>query len=190
MLPKTKKLGVSAIIATVGLVIISMIGLNNNLITVHQPAFAQLHKNQTCTGTSIHMHCKYDTFTAKLAGNNEVPPVTTSTTGTAHFQLTSIFAYPMYSIDYNLSTTNLKGFTTANIYLGKPGENGQPVASLSMGKDGFIGRDLKGPLADKDVTELASIMRDGGAYVNVHTQQNPNGEIRGQIMPDKNTNHQ
>ena len=49
MLPKTKKLGVSAIIATVGLVIISMIGLNNNLIAVHQPAFAQLHKNQTVT---------------------------------------------------------------------------------------------------------------------------------------------
>ena len=65
MLPKTKKLGVSAIIAVIGLVIFSMIGLsnNNNLIAVHQPAFAQLHKNQTVT--------------AKLAGSNEVPPVTT-----------------------------------------------------------------------------------------------------------------
>ncbi len=51
MLPKTKKLGVSAIIAVIGLVIFSMIGLsnNNNLIAVHQPAFAQLHKNQTVT---------------------------------------------------------------------------------------------------------------------------------------------
>ncbi len=85
-------------------------------------------------------------------------------------------------MDYNLSTTNLKGFTTADIYLGKPGENGQPVASLSMGKDGSIG-DLKGPLTGKDVLELHRIMGNGSAYVNVHTQQNPNGEIRGQIMP-------
>jgi hypothetical protein len=194
MLPKTKKLGVSAIIATVGLVIISMIGLdnnnNNNLIAVHQPAFAQLHKNQTCTGTGIHQHCKFGTYTAKLAGNNEVPPVTTPATGTAQFQLRSIFAYPIYSMHYNLSTTNLKGFTVANIYLGKAGENGQPVASLSMGNGTIYDGDLKGPLAGKFVIELPRIMANGSAYVNVHTQQNPNGEIRGQIMPDKNTNHQ
>jgi hypothetical protein len=178
------------------MIIMTGLNNNNNLIVVHQPASAQLHKNQTCTGTGIHMRCKYDILTAKLAGNNEVPVVTIPATGTAQFQYTSIFAYPIYSMDYNLSTTNLKGFTTADIYLGKPGENGQPVASLSMGKDavgneGHISDgDLKGPLAGKDVTDLARIMRDGGAYVNVHTQQNQNGEIRGQIMPDKNTNHQ
>lgn len=187
MLSKTKKFGVSAIIAVVGLVMISMTGLNNNnnLIAIHQSAFAY-----TCTGTGIHEHCLIDTFTAKLAGDNEVPPVTTPATGTAQFQLRSVFAYPEYYINYSLSTTNLKGFTMAKIYLGKPGENGQPVASLSMGKGTIYDRDLKGPLAGKDEFALASIMRNGSAYINVHTQQNPNGEIRGQIMPDKNTNHQ
>jgi CHRD domain len=167
MLSKTKKLGVSAIIAVVGLVMISMTGLNNNnnLIAIHQSAFAY-----TCTGTGIHEHCLIDTFTAKLAGDNQVPPVTTSATGTVQFQLRDI--------------------TMANIYQGKPGENGQPVASLSMGKGTIYDRDLKGPLAGKDEFALASIMRNGSAYVNVHTQQNPNGEVRGQIMPDKNTNHQ
>jgi len=192
MSPKTKKLVLFSTIAVIGLVMIIMTGLNNNnnLIVVHQPASAQLHKNQTCTGTGIHMRCKYDILTAKLAGNNEVPPVTTPATGTAQFQLRSIFAYPIYSMHYNLSTTNLKGFTVANIYLGKAGENGQPVASLSMGNGTIYDGDLKGPLAGKFVIELPRIMANGSAYVNVHTQQNPNGEIRGQIMPYKNTNHQ
>jgi hypothetical protein len=29
---------------------------------------------------------------------------------------------------------------------------------------------------------LATAMSNGETYVNVHTEQNPNGEIRGQIM--------
>jgi len=91
-------------------------------------------------------------------------------------------------MNYNLSTKNLEGFTTTNIYLGKPGENGRPVASLSMGNGTIL--NLNGTLNLYDMRTLVSIIRYGGAYVTVHTQQNPNGEIRGQIMPDKNTNHQ
>jgi len=30
---------------------------------------------------------------------------------------------------------------------------------------------------------LAVLLRNGNAYVNVHTAANPNGEIRGQIVP-------
>ena len=33
----------------------------------------------------------------------------------------------------------------------------------------------------KQVTDLADIMQQGGAYVNILTVQNPRGEIRGQI---------
>jgi hypothetical protein len=31
-------------------------------------------------------------------------------------------------------------------------------------------------------------MKNGETYVNVHTQQNPNGEVRGQIMMSNSTN--
>jgi hypothetical protein len=40
---------------------------------------------------------------------------------------------------------------------------------------------LEGPLAGKQITDLIKMIKDGNAYVNVHTVQNPNGEIRGQI---------
>ena len=40
---------------------------------------------------------------------------------------------------------------------------------------------LTGPLTGKTIGSLVIIIRCGGAYVNVHTTQNQNGEIRGQI---------
>jgi hypothetical protein len=36
-------------------------------------------------------------------------------------------------------------------------------------------------MAGKQIEDLANNMTNGGTYINVHTQQHPNGEIRGQI---------
>jgi hypothetical protein len=116
-------------------------------------------------------------FTAKLTGKDEVPPVNTQATGTAQFQLSS----DGKEINYDLTTTNLNGFMMAHIHQGKAGENGQPVAPLQMGKGKITSSDLQGPLAGKQISDLVDLMKNGGAYTNVHTQQNQNGEIRGQI---------
>jgi hypothetical protein len=119
------------------------------------------------------------TFTAKLSGKDEVPPVNTQATGTAQFQLSS----DGKEINYDLTTTNLNGFMMAHIHQGKSGENGQPITTpLQMGKGKITSSDLQGPLAGKQISDLVDLMKNGGAYVNVHTQQNQNGEIRGQIM--------
>jgi hypothetical protein len=40
---------------------------------------------------------------------------------------------------------------------------------------------LKGPMQGKTLGDLAAAMDSGDAYVNVHTAENPNGEVRGQI---------
>jgi CHRD domain len=116
-------------------------------------------------------------FTAKLTGKDEVPPVNTQATGTAQFQLSS----DGKEINYDLTTTNLNGFMMAHIHQGKAGENGQPVAPLQMEKGKITSSDLQGPLAGKQISDLVDLMKNGGAYTNVHTQQNQNGEIRGQI---------
>ena len=127
------------------------------------PAFAQQQSSQT--------------FTAKLSGKDEVPPVNTQASGMATFQPSS----DGKEVNYDLSTSNLQGFMMAHIHQGKAGENGQPVAGLQMGKGKITSSDLQGPLAGKQISDLVNLMKSGGAYTNVHTQQNQNGEIRGQI---------
>jgi len=124
------------------------------------------------------------TFTAKLTGNNEVPPVNTPATGVAGFKLSSDGKV----LNYHLSTTNLKGFKDAAICEkepvfseGKTGETCGSVAQLSMGNGKITWQDLMGQLEDSPVSYLINIMRSGERYVNVHTQQHQNGEIRGQI---------
>jgi hypothetical protein len=38
--------------------------------------------------------------------------------------------------------------------------------------------DLQVPLAGKHISDLVKLRKNGGAYINVHTSQNQNGEIR------------
>jgi CHRD domain len=118
------------------------------------------------------------TFTAELTGKNEVPPVNTQATGVAQFQLSA----DGKEINYDLSARDLNGFMMAHIHQGKAEENGQPITSpLSIGKGKITSTDLQGPLAGKQISDLVNIIKNGQAYVNVHTDQNQNGEIRGQI---------
>jgi hypothetical protein len=124
-------------------------------------------------------------FTAKMTGTQEVPPKDKAT-GTATFVPTPDQMTLAYRVDSN---TNYN--TMANIHKGKAGENGPIVVTLFTSTPGGIvpftahgnlrANDLEGPLAGKQITDLIKMIKDGDAYVNVHTVQNPNGEIRGQI---------
>ena len=42
---------------------------------------------------------------------------------------------------------------------------------------------IEGPMAGKQISDLATAGANSMLYVNIHTEQNPNGEIRGQITP-------
>lgn len=136
----------------------------SSLVVAQQSVYAQQQSPQT--------------FTAKLTRKDEVPPVNTQATGMAQFQLSP----DGKDMNYDLSATNLNGFMMAHIHQGKAGENGQPLtAPLSIGKGKITSSDLQGPLAGKQISDLVDIINNGQAYVNVHTDKNQNGEIRGQI---------
>ena len=116
-------------------------------------------------------------FTAALSGKNEVPPVDTKASGTAQFQISE----DGKQIDYDLNVKDLNNFMMAHIHQGKSGENGPPIVMLSMGKGKITSGDLQGPLSGEQLSNVVKLMQDRNTYVNVHTQQNQNGEIRGQI---------
>ncbi|MGE5174231.1 MAG: CHRD domain-containing protein [Betaproteobacteria bacterium] len=128
-------------------------------------------------------------FKAKLTGKEVVPAVTTKATGEADFKLSK----DGKELSYTLTLKNIENVTAAHIHAGKKGDNGAPVAGLFAGpkKEGkFSGEVAKGTITDKDlfgslagqtIGDLVKMIQEGGAYVNVHTDKYPDGEVRGQI---------
>jgi CHRD domain-containing protein len=123
-------------------------------------------------------------FVATLSGQEEVPPTNSQATGMADFTITGENA------EYSVNASNMQGVTAGHIHSGKQGENGPIVVTLfkndspsnEVSETGSITADkLEGPMAGKQLTDLVTAMSNGTTYVNIHTEQNPNGEIRGQI---------
>jgi CHRD domain len=128
-------------------------------------------------------------FFARLSGAEEVPPVRTDAFGLAKFKVSR----DETRIGYRLIVNNIDNLTMAHIHIGRRGVNGpvvvflfgpvDPGISVNRGVvEGIItAEDLVGPLEGKPLSALVDLMRDGKTYVNAHTTQNPDGEIRGQI---------
>jgi hypothetical protein len=123
-------------------------------------------------------------FTATLSGQEEVPPTNSQATGMAEVTVTGNNA------QYSVNATNMQGVTAGHIHSGGQGENGPIVVTLfknesptnEVSETGSITADkLEGPMAGKQLADLVTAMTNGETYVNIHTEQNPNGEIRGQI---------
>jgi hypothetical protein len=108
-----------------------------------------------------------------LSGSQEVPPVTTSATGSG-----TITVAADQSISGSIKTTGIKA-TAAHIHVAGPGANGPVIVPLTkQGEDGWT----VGPGAKLQDAHFQAF-KDGNLYVNVHSAANPNGEIRGQIKP-------
>lgn len=121
---------------------------------------------------------------ATLSGQEEVPPTDSQATGNAEFTVTGD------NVGYRVIASDIQGVTAGHIHSGKQGENGPVVVTLFQNdsptdevlETGSITADkLEGPMAGKQLPDLVTAMSNGETYVNIHTEQNPNGEIRGQI---------
>ena len=104
-------------------------------------------------------------------------------------------------LEYRLKVKRIVGVTEAHIHLGLPNMNGPVVATLYGSKvfsdpiDGDLNRgvltetDLDGGPFEGDFAGFLNAMGLGQLYVNVHTAEFPNGEIRGQIGVRKAREH-
>jgi len=153
-----------------------------------------LGKKQVKSAHAMNMS-KSMNFRTHLAGRNEVPAVDTRAQGQAIFQ----FDASGDTIAYKLIAANVDSVFMAHIHLGAADENGPvvvwlyppdgPPPSLIPGRfDGVLAEgtitanDFTGPLAGESMDILLEKIRHDSAYVNLHTSQNPAGEIRGQIF--------
>lgn len=136
-------------------------------------------------------------FRAELRGFNQVPPILSPGTGTFRMRV----ADDGMSAEYELSFSNLTTpAVVSHIHFGHPTDNGGIMVFLcgGGGKPACPGRGgtVTGTITAGDVVavpgqgvaagDLAGVLdiiRRGLAYVNVHTEQFPDGEIRGQIVP-------
>lgn len=130
-------------------------------------------------------------FHAPLSGDAEVPPVETQASGVASLALSD----SQTELDFTLVTHGLDDTTMAHIHIGASGENGPPVVFLFGPEEGGVSRDgvlAEGTITEDDLIMVADVfdgsmqslvdnLRSGDAYVNVHTVENPPGEVRGQV---------
>jgi len=143
-------------------------------------------------------------FSATLTGASTLPePVNTKAEGV----LKLVASADGKKLSYTITVTNLKNAAAADMHLGPPIANGPLIAKLfptngaAPKKGDFSGvlvegtldaGDLIGPLTGSPLSDLIEEIRNGNAYVNVHTSDGvdpPNsgpgdyrlGEIRGQI---------
>ena len=129
-----------------------------------------------------------------LTGMEEVPPVNTNSTGIALFELLN------NHIDFKVNVTNLDNIKSAQIHIGEFGQNGEIIVSLlkslshvdvqngTLVEGQVTSSDLVGPLKGKTINELVRLFNNTKTYVNIHTEQYPNGEIRGQVTTVNATN--
>jgi hypothetical protein len=115
-------------------------------------------------------------YKAALDAKSEVPPTTSSGTGTA----TVTYDPATKTVTWEGSFSGLSGPATAAHIHGpaEAGKNAGVIVPLSQQGTPFKG---SATLADDKASALASALSSGQAYVNVHTAANPGGEVRGQL---------
>ena len=108
-----------------------------------------------------------------LSGAQEVPPVTTSASGTG-----TIVVGADKGVSGSVTTTGVVG-VAAHIHQGKPGENGPVIIPLTKTADNV----WSVPAGAKLTDEQSAAFKAGNLYVNVHSAANKGGEVRGQLKP-------
>jgi CHRD domain len=108
---------------------------------------------------------------ASMNASSEVPPTSSTGTGT----LTATYDSSSKKLSWKGSYSGLSGpATAAHFHSGEAGKNGGVAVPITPSTSPFEG---SATLTDAQATDLLA----GKWYVNVHTEANKGGEIRGQV---------
>lgn len=109
-------------------------------------------------------------FSADLTAGAEVPPTESDATGTADVMVDTEAG----TVSWTVTVENLTGDPTAAHIHGPAAEDENAGPVIDMSEAIMEG---SGEITEDQIAEL----KDGKYYVNVHTEEYPDGEIRGQL---------
>jgi len=118
-----------------------------------------------------------ESFTVQLTGAQQVPAVQTNGTATADLTYNPDSRMVSWTIHY---TDLSSAVTMAHFHMGTAGQNGKPTLWLTK-RGSKPANPIKGHA--KLTAEQAKQFLAGDWYINVHTQDYPAGEVRGQVTP-------
>jgi CHRD domain-containing protein len=129
-----------------------------------------------CSDDTTGIPAGLEVFTATLSGANEKPTaVTTAATGTA---LVTVLGN---LVSWKVDVVNIDSIVAGHIHRG-PADSAGPVRvnfNPPVTGQNFTGTATVGSATVAD--SILVLMRAGNTYVNIHTQVNGAGEIRGQL---------
>ncbi|MCO7201829.1 CHRD domain-containing protein [Pseudoalteromonas sp. OANN1] len=150
--------------------IFAVLASGGHYVNVHTPANASGElRGQILTDN-------YTLVAFPLSGEQEVPAVTTTATGSGY----ALVNRNGFDLELQVLTSGVADATAAHIHTGIAGENG-PVL-LALMQDSSDANRWMAPANAALTAEIFAILAGGGHYVNVHTPANPSGELRGQIV--------
>ncbi len=127
-----------------------------------------------------------------LTGAKVVPAVTTTMTGNAKAKVNQ----SKNSLQIKLQLENGQGVTSAGLYCGTVGQNGPQLVSIYNNPAGAQGSQITFETtvsnipanscspAITNIAELDTAFKAGRIYIVVKSKTNPNGELRGQFIPE------
>ncbi len=157
-------------------------GLKTNLnLLLSGNGYLNVHSNDFPSGEIRGQIQSYnrETFAFNLNSDQEVPPISNSTTGTGVVSISNDWN----TLSVDVSYANFEGtITGAHIHQAETGSNGEVVINLTD----FIDEDNQTIRANITAegglnSDVIQAIMSGGAYVNIHSEENPSGETRGQI---------
>lgn len=111
-------------------------------------------------------------FIATLAGQEEVRPTDSQTSGTAEFTITGGNAgYRVIASDIQDVTAGQSTVVISVTLFQNDSPTNEVLETGSITAD-----NLEGLMAGKQLTALVTAMSNGETYVNIYTDQNPNGK--------------
>lgn len=136
-------------------------------------------------------------FSADLSSAQEIPTPAPGFIEKA--DISAKFASDFTAVDVKLTVHGGQNVVAAHFHCARPGVAGPVVfglfspgtcafdgmeAKCTLTNANFSGTDCTGPVGRpvNNIAALALAMRDGLIYANVHTTQNPPGEVRGQML--------